>query len=138
MRQHTIYTCEICETEYRHECCAQYCEAQFLDPCPVKVGDKVLVYDRYGPPKEDIIISVKIGANITCDFLDDWVSNWDNHPVISTHSWTLVMNSYHQIGKDESTDEVDLRHVCPLNENIHTFVWKDCNDGMSHPGGKIG
>lgn len=45
----TTYCCEICKEEYKYYTTARYCEQSVaLVPCPLHIGQKIWVYDRYG------------------------------------------------------------------------------------------
>jgi hypothetical protein len=116
-----IYTCEICGRGYHREDFALDCERYKLPPCPVKIGDKVDVYEEDADPEPDVIVGIKIGSYFLTEFADnvddsengfctkEW---WDQ---LQKHVWLVTVGDTHQIGvrevEESFTKEVSLGHI---------------------------
>jgi hypothetical protein len=100
----TMYQCTICASEYSDLKLAELCEgAAELATCPVKIGDHVKVYERYGEPQDDVVVDISIGP----DFLNHLLQDYDHYircikggGEICFHKHMITVKNYHQMGKD--------------------------------------
>lgn len=114
----TFYTCEVCGYVYEHEEIALACEnSKELDPCPVKVGQIVRVYERYDAPEKDEVVEIIIGPPWSASA----ARSWGNNPYGFLqrvggklhHRYLVKVKNTHRMSKDDDsyTDTVSLNNI---------------------------
>jgi len=100
----TTYQCEACGHIWDNPEDAKRCESYVAPPCPLKVGDPIMVYARYGEPQQDVVAQIDIVGTERPNLAG--TQPWYNY-----HEWNIITAKEHQIGKDTSTNSVELHLI---------------------------
>lgn len=101
----TTYICEVCHSVWDESWKALKCEGYVAPPCPVKVGDEVMVYSRYDEPEKDVVVAVKLLASNY-----PYLALSNDHPE-GFHVWHAETENSHQLGKDWFTQNIEMDYL---------------------------
>lgn len=113
------YICEVCHNRYQSKTLAMECEAYVIEPCPVAVGDKVHVYERYGDPEPDEVTQIELAAgseiislmDVGDDELEKQAGLIDLRRRWGWHQWLVECKESHQIGKQWTAYWFELSYI---------------------------
>ena len=96
------YACSVCGTVYKSAAAAELCESSpELEPCPVRPGDKVRVYELHRGQKRDVVQQVTLAPTALTGLLK-YHTKWLCWPFDRQfHCWKVRVKQHHQVTKDE-------------------------------------